>query len=186
MEAASALPGLALLPAALAVPLIVAFRDRPAIREAWSVLAALVQTALTGAMIPAVLGGATLVWRPFELVAEVPLALRADALGVLFATVASALWVLTTIYSIGYTRARAEPAQTRYFAAFALCLFATVGIALADNLLTFLCFFELLTVATYPLVVHRETAEAARAGRLYLAYTLGGGAALLAAVGWTY
>jgi multicomponent Na+:H+ antiporter subunit D len=178
----SALPGWALLPSALAVPLVVLSRRRPAVREAWSVLAALTQTALVLAMVPSALAGTTLVWTPFALAEGSPLVLRADPLGVFFAGLASALWVLTTVYSIGYTRALAEHAQTRYFACFALALFATVGVALAGSLLTFFGFFELLTVATYPLVIHRETPEAVRAGRVYLGYTLTAGAALLGAV----
>jgi multicomponent Na+:H+ antiporter subunit D len=184
VDVASVLPGLALAPAAIAVPLIVASRHRPAVREAWSVAASLAQSAIVALMLPAVLAGQRLVWAPLPLAPGVPLALGADALGVLFALVASVLWVLTTVYSIGYTRALREHAQTRYFAAFALCLFSTVGLALAGNLLTFFVFFELLTVATYPLVIHKGTDEATRAGRVYLAYTLTGGTALLGAVAW--
>jgi multicomponent Na+:H+ antiporter subunit D len=186
MIQASGLPGLALLPSALAVLLIVLSRRRPAVRETWSILAAIAQTAAVVAMIPSALSGTALVWSPLTLAAGVPLVLRADPLGVFFATVASALWVLTTVYSIGYTRALREHAQTRYFAAFALSLFATVGLAMAGNLVTFFGFFEILTVATYPLVIHKETEEAARAGRVYLAYTLTAGAALLGAVAWTH
>jgi formate hydrogenlyase subunit 3/multisubunit Na+/H+ antiporter MnhD subunit len=182
---ASSLPLLALLPSALAVPLIVLSRRRPAIRETWSVVAAVAQTVVVIAMVPVVLSGIAPVARPLPLAPGIPLELRADPAGILFALVASALWVLTTVYSIGYTRAEGEARQTRYFAAFALCLFATVGIALAGNLLTFFVFYELLTVAGYPLVIHRETPEAVRAGRIYLAYTLGGGVALLAATVWT-
>jgi multicomponent Na+:H+ antiporter subunit D len=186
VETPSVLPALALLPAAAAVALIVASRARPALRESWSVVAALAQTAVVAALVPAVRAGEVPVWRALPLAPGVPLELRADPLGTLFALLASGLWVLTTVYSIGYVRALDEPRQTRYFAAFALSLFATVGVALAGNLLTFFCFFELLTVAAYPLVVHKGTAEAAAAGRVYLAYTLTGGAALLGAVAWTY
>jgi multicomponent Na+:H+ antiporter subunit D len=186
VDVPSILPGLAPLPAGLAVGLIALSRRRPAIREAWSLGAAVAQTALVLAMVPSVLDGTTLAWRPFALAPDVPLLLRADAFGVFFAVVSSSLWVLTTIYSIGYVRALREHAQTRYFASFALSLFATIGVALAGNLLTFFCFFELLTVAAYPLVVHKGTEEAARAGRVYLAYTMTGGAALLGAVVWTH
>ncbi len=175
-------PGLALLPSALALPLIALLRHHPFPREAASLLAALAQTVVVLAFVPGAVAGAAPEWRPFSLAAGIPFALRADALGVLFASLASALWLLTTIYSIGYLRALAERHQTRYFASFALSLFATVGIAFAGNLLTFFCFFELLSVASYPLVIHKETPEAWRAGRVYLAYTLGGGASLLAAV----
>jgi multicomponent Na+:H+ antiporter subunit D len=168
------------------VALILLSRRHPPLRETWSVAAAVAQTGLVVALLPRVLAGDRPAWRSFELVAGVPLALVADPLGLLFALLASALWVLTTVYSIGYMRALREHAQTRYFAAFAASLFAALGVALAGNLLTFLVFFELLTIATYPLVVHRESAAAWRAGRIYLAYTLTGGAALLAAVVWTH
>jgi multicomponent Na+:H+ antiporter subunit D len=186
MPAASTLPGLALLPAALAIPLIVLARRRPALREGVSVLAAVAQTAVVAAILPSVLAAEAPTWRPLELAPSIFLELRADALGTLFALVASALWVATTIYSIGYTRAENEQRLTRYFASFALCLLSTVGIAFAGNLLTFYFFYEVLTVAGYPLVIHRQTPEARRAGRVYLLYTLSGGVALLAAVAWTF
>jgi multicomponent Na+:H+ antiporter subunit D len=185
MDTISLLPALALLPAAVAAPLIVLSGRHPALRETWSLAAAVLQTGIVAAMLPRVLAGDVLVTAPWPLVAGVPLLLRADPLGLLFALLASALWIVTTVYSIGYTRTLQEHAQTRYFAAFALSLLATVGVALAGNLLTFFAFFELLTVVTYPLVIHRESPEAMRAGRLYLGYTLGGGTALLGAVAWT-
>jgi multicomponent Na+:H+ antiporter subunit D len=181
----SVLPGLALLPAGLAVGLIPLLRARPVLRDAVSVVAALGQTTIVLLLLPQALAGAAPVWQWLPLAPAVPLELRADPFGTLFALVASTLWVLTTIYSIGYMRAQQERHQTRYFACFALCLFATVGIAFAGNLLTFFVFFELLTVAAYPLVIHSGTAEARAAGRMYLAYTLTGGAALLGAVAWT-
>ena len=177
----SLLPGLALLPSAVAAVLIVLSRRHPRVRDSWSLGAAGIQSALFLAMTPHVLEGNSPSWSGLPLTAGVSLTLRADPFGVLFGTVASILWLVTTVYSIGYTRALREHAQTRYFASFAVSLFATVGVALAGNLLTFLCFFELLTLATFPLVVHRESPEAMRAGRMYLAYTLSGGAALLAA-----
>jgi multicomponent Na+:H+ antiporter subunit D len=186
MPAASVLPGVALAPAALAIVLIVLARRRPALREACSVLAALAQTAVVLAILPLVVAGDAPTWRPLELAPGIFLELRADALGTLFALVASILWVATTIYSIGYTRAENEQHLTRYFASFALCLLSTIGIAFAGNLLTFYFFYEVLTIAGYPLVIHRQTPEARRAGRVYLLYTLGGGVALLAAVAWTY
>ncbi len=105
------------------------------------------------------------------------LVLRADMLGVMFAGLSSVLWLLTTIYAIGYLEN--APNRSRFFGFFSLCVASTVGIALAGNLLTFFLFYELLTLSTYPLVVHRGTEKALRAGRVYLIYTLGGGALLL-------
>ncbi len=107
------------------------------------------------------------------------LVLHADALSVLFVTLSAVLWLVTTIYAIGYLEA--SPHRSRFFGFFSLCVTATVGLALAGNLFTFVIFYELLTLATYPLVAHRGTPEAIRGARIYLTYTLAGGALLLLA-----
>ncbi|MFQ5828465.1 MAG: proton-conducting transporter membrane subunit [Candidatus Methylomirabilia bacterium] len=178
-------PGLVLLPSLLAVGLILLSSRAPALRESWSILASVVQAALVFSMVPGAVGGLELQTTLMEISPGVSLVLRVDAFGMVFAALSSGLWVLTTIYSIGYVRSLHEHAQTRYFASFALCLFATMGVAFAGNLLTFFLFYEILTISTYPLVIHKETEEAVRAGRMYLVYTLTAGAALLAAVAWT-
>jgi multicomponent Na+:H+ antiporter subunit D len=112
------------------------------------------------------------------------LLLRVEPTSLLFVALAAVLWFLTTLYAIGYLEG--SPNQSRFFGFFSICITATVGIALAGNLLTFVIFYELLTLATYPLVVHHGTREALRAGAIYLAYTLIGGAALLFGVMWLY
>jgi multicomponent Na+:H+ antiporter subunit D len=109
-----------------------------------------------------------------------PLVLQGDALSLQFVSLSSVLWLATTIYAIGYLEN--SPLRSRFFGYFSLCVSATVGIALAGNLITFLLFYELLTLATFPLVVHRGTPESLRAGRIYLAYTLAGGTVLLMGV----
>ncbi len=111
-------------------------------------------------------------------------ALGADANSVLFVTLSSALWLLTTIYAVGYLED--SPHRSRFFGFFSMCVSATTGLALAANPITFLVFYELLTVSTFPLLVHRGTKPAIRAGRIYLAYTLAGGAVLLLAVAWLH
>ena len=103
--------------------------------------------------------------------------LQADPLAILFIALSAVLWLITTVYSVGYLER--GPHRARFFGFFTLCVAATVGIAMAGNLFTFLIFYELLTLATYPLVIHRGTAEALRAGRIYLIYTLAGGLVLL-------
>ncbi len=148
-------------------------------------LAALATFGLSASMVPGVLAGDTYVtdfgtFLPGVESGSVAFALQADALGLLFALLASALWVITSLYSIGYMRGLDEDSQTRYFAAFAGSVSAAVGVALADNLVVLFVFYELLTVATYPLVTHDQTDEARAAGRKYLAYTFGGGVAVLA------
>jgi multicomponent Na+:H+ antiporter subunit D len=110
--------------------------------------------------------------------------LRADALGLLFVSLSAFLWLWTTIYAIAYLEG--SPHRSRFFGFFSLCVSSTIGIALAGNLFTFVLFYEMLTLSTYPLVVHRGTEAALRAGRTYLRYTLTGGAALLFASVWLY
>lgn len=112
------------------------------------------------------------------------LVLRGDALAMLFVTLSAALWFLTTLYAVGYLEG--SPNRSRFFGFFSLCVTATVGIAMAGNLFTFFFFYELLTLSTYPLVVHRGSGDSLRAGNIYLAYTLTGGAVLLTGVVWLY
>jgi NADH-quinone oxidoreductase subunit L/multicomponent Na+:H+ antiporter subunit D len=172
-------PVLAVLASGLAIPLILAARDRPNLREGVTVAAALTKFGLVASLVPGVLAGDTYTFEFGTLATGIELAFRVDALGLLFGLLASLLWIVTSFYSIGYMRGLDEHAQTRYFASFAASLAAAIGVAFAANLLTIFVFYELLTVATYPLVTHDETDEARAAGRKYLTYTFGGGVAVL-------
>jgi formate hydrogenlyase subunit 3/multisubunit Na+/H+ antiporter MnhD subunit len=165
---------------------ILAAHRRPNAREAVTLAVALGKFGLVASMVPGVLAGDVYVWSLGEFVLDVPFELRVDPLGMLFASLASLLWIVTSLYSIGYMRGLDEHSQTRYFASFAMSLSAAVGVAFASNLLVLFVFYEVLTVATYPLVAHDETAEARAAGRKYLAYTLGGGVGVLAGTALVY
>ena len=112
------------------------------------------------------------------------LILHADTLSVLFVVLSTVLWLVTTVYAIGYLEN--SPHRSRFFGFFSLCVSATVGLALAGNLLTFVLFYELLTLATYPLIAHRGTPEALRGARIYLAYTLTGGVLLFTGTVWLH
>ncbi|WP_225333988.1 cation:proton antiporter [Halomicrobium urmianum] len=178
-DVASLRPLLAVLASASAIPLILALRERPNLREGVTIAAALAKFGLVASLVPGVLGGDTYSYEFGELATGIRLAFEVDALGLLFGLLASFLWIVTSFYSIGYMRGLDEHAQTRYFASFAGSLAAALGVAFASNLLTVFVFYELLTVATYPLVTHDETDAARRAGRKYLAYTFGGGVFVL-------
>ena len=145
---------------------------------------------LTGAVLKLLLVG-MLIWGVFHaqdietrwsLAPGLDLVLHADALSVLFVTLSTLLWLVTTIYAIGYLEN--TPHRSRFFGFFSLCVTATVGLALAGNLFTFVIFYEILTLATYPLVAHKGTPEALRGARIYLAYTLTGGILLLIGTIW--
>ena len=147
---------------------------------------------LVGAILKLVLVG-ILIWGVFHehvyesrwtLAPGLDLVLHADTLSVLFVTLSTVLWLVTTVYAIGYLEN--APHRSRFFGFFSLCVSATVGLALAGNLFTFVLFYELLTLSTYPLVAHRGTPEAVRGARIYLTYTLGGGMLLLIGTVWLH
>lgn len=167
-------PLVAVLVPLLATLPIVAFRDRsPNMREAMTLLAGVTMFCISASMVPTVLSGGGFSLTICEVISNVPLALKVDGLGLFFALVASFLWIFTSIYSIGYMRALKEHGQTRYFAAFAVAIAATIGVAFSANLLTLYLFYEVLSLSTYPLVTHEQNAEARRSGRKYLTYILG-------------
>ena len=147
----SVMPLLAVLAPAVGALLIACTGERRAnLRESCSVAAGVVMFALVAAMIPEVLAGRTPECVLFRILPGMQFAFRVDAFGLLFASGASLLWILTSFYSIGYMRSLREHAQTRYFACFAMALSATVGAAFSANLFTLFLFYEGLTLVTYP------------------------------------
>ncbi|MFA6267609.1 MAG: proton-conducting transporter membrane subunit [Pseudolabrys sp.] len=153
--------------------LIPVFHRAPNPREAVTLATAGILCLFTFSLIGPVLGGA----RPeFDIVQVAPgldLAFKVEPLGLLFALVASSLWVVNSIYSIGYMRGNSEPRQTGFYVCFAIALGSTIGLAFAKNLFTLFLFYEALTLSTFPLVTHKRDAAAMRGGRIYLAMLLG-------------
>jgi multicomponent Na+:H+ antiporter subunit D len=182
----SNIPLWAVLVSLIAVPFILLSGKWPNLREMWTLIAAVVKFGLVLTLLPGAIDGLVAEQHLVSIAPGVDLAFRADAFGVFFAVIASGLWILTSFYSIGYMRGNHEEKQTRYFASFAVSLSATIGIAFSANLLTFILFYEMLTLATYPLVVHKENREAVAAGRQYLAYALTAGLLLVAGSVWVY
>lgn len=122
-----------------------------------------------------------------EIVPGIEIAFRAEPLGMLFASLASGLWIVNSIYSIGYMRGNQERNQTRFYVYFAIALAATMGIAFAGNIFTLFLFYELLTLSTYPLVAHKGDAKTIRSARVYLGILLSTSIVLLLpAIIWTY
>ena len=165
-------PVLATLVSLLAVLPIVLLGKRPNLREGATFLAAFIKFGLVVSMLPTILAGSTIEFTVWKIVPNLAIAFRVDGLGMLFGLVASSLWIVTSLYSIGYMRGLKEHSQTRFFTFFAISLSATIGVAFAANLFTLYLFYEMLSLATYPLVTHHQDKEARTGGRTYLTYLL--------------
>ena len=172
--ASSLLPGLLIFGLA---------EKRIILRTSLNLLGAILKFGLVSVMLWGIYHGHHYEMR-LDLVPGLELVLRAGPLSLLFVTLSTGLWLVTTIYAIGYLEG--SPHRSRFFGFFSLCVTSTVGVALAGNLITFLLFYELLTLSTYPLVVHRGTQAARKAGQTYLIYTVIGGALLLLGTVWLY
>ncbi|MEM9479508.1 MAG: monovalent cation/H+ antiporter subunit D family protein [Verrucomicrobiota bacterium] len=169
----SMLPLLACLAPLLAVPAIVAIGERsPNVREGVTVLTGFVVLLAVLSMLKLVIDGNILRFTFIEVLPGVAIEFRVDGLGILFALVASSLWILTSIYTAGYMRGAHEINQTRFFAFFAVSISATLGVAFSGNLFTLYLFYEVLSLSTWPLVTHHGDKEARTGGRTYLTYLM--------------
>jgi multicomponent Na+:H+ antiporter subunit D len=167
-----------LIASSLALPAVAAAcigfcRHHPNLREAVTLSAASALLIAVLALAPAVLAGERPALQLFEVMPGLEIAFEVEPLGLLFALVASGLWVVSSVYSIGYMRGNAEANQTRFYACFALALAAAIAIAFSANAFTLFLFYEVLTLVTYPLVTHHGDAQARRGGRIYLAVLIG-------------
>ena len=175
-----------LLPLAGTV-LVLLLGRRPNLRDGASLAVAAGTFGVVLTLLPRVFAGEVASFNLVQVFPEIWLGFRVEPLGMLFALVASGLWILTTAYAIGYMRGHGESHQTRFFACFALAIFAALGVAFARNLVTLFLFYEVLTVSTYPLVTHSQTEAARRSGRVYIGILMGTSVLLLLlAVVWTW
>ena len=170
--------GGALIAIALCLPIFAAVTiwfvgNSPNQRETVTLTTAVALLVVVLAILPLVLAGIPI---ELKLLAPIPglnIAFAVEPLGMLFAGVASFLWIVNSIFSIGYMRGNKEPRQTRFYVCFAIAIAATIGLAFAENLFTLFICYEVLTLSTYPLVAHHKNDEARQAGRTYLGILLG-------------
>lgn len=144
--------------------------DNENLREGISCVSSLLLLSVVGSMVPKVLGGKTLILHLFSILPGVTITLRADAMSMIFAIVASSLWTIAVFYSMGYMRGLKEHAQTRFNACFALAIFGAIGVAFSDNLFTMYLFYEIVSICTYPLVAHHQDEEGYNGARKYIVY----------------
>ena len=172
-------PLLAVLVSLFVIPVLVSSSGKPNVRESWIFVAGTIKLVLILSMLPVILEGKQIVLTLFEIAPGAAIAFRVDGLGMLFAIVAASLYIVTSVYSIGYMRGLNEHGQTRFVSFFALAISATIGAAFSANLLTLYLFYEILSLATYPLVAHHQDEKSKISGRRYLTFILGTSIALV-------
>jgi multicomponent Na+:H+ antiporter subunit D len=173
------------IPSAGAVGIWLAGR-RPNLRESVTLVSAVGLWLAVLSLLSRVLDGERPAIEGFEAFGGIRFGLAIEPLGMLFGVVASTLWIVNSIYSIGYMRGNDEPRQTPFYVCFAIALASAMGVAFADNLFTLFLFYEILTLSTYPLVAHKGNAEAKAKARIYLVLLLATSMGLLLpAIVWT-
>ena len=160
-----------LVPLAAVIGIVAAGRY-PNLREAVSLSAALVLIYLTYNLYRLTESGLTVSWEGLQILPGLALFFNIEPLGLLFSLIGSFLWLITTLYAIGYMRGHQEENQTRFYVCFAIAISSVMGIAYAGNLFTLFIFYEILTLSTYPLVTHAGTEKAKLGGRVYLGILL--------------
>jgi len=172
----------------VALLLVVITGKIPNLREACTITISSVLFYVTCRLAGHVFAGARPEWSLGEVMMPgFEIAFQVEPLGMLFALVASGLWVLTTIYAIGYMRGHDEINQTRFFACFAIAIFAALAAAFSANLFTLFVMYEVMTISTYPLVTHHGDEKARNGGRVYLGILLSTSVAFfMLAIAWTW
>jgi len=102
---------------------------------------------------------------------------RIDKLCILFSLLVAILWIFTTFYAMEYMKH--EGKERRFYTFFLATLGVTMGIAFSGNLITLYFFYELLTLSTFPLVIHTDSKEALKSGKKYLIYSFFGATLVL-------
>ena len=177
---------------ALITPLIGAIgiflsANTPNLRETITLLSAAVLFTFVCFLLHQTSNGQNASFRLFEVIPNLMIAFDIEPLGMLFAAIASGLWIINSLYSIGYMRGNQEENQTRFYICFAIAISSSVGIAFAGNMFTLFIFYEILTLSTYPLVTHKGTPEAKAGGRRYLGLLIGTSIGFqLIAIIWTW
>jgi len=175
-----------LAPPLLVIPFILFFGERRRnLREASIIISGIVLLAINDQIYSSIMAGQVVESAELSILANFSLRLSAEPMGVLFGLLASFLWVVTTVYSIGYMRGHDEKNQTRFYVCFALAIACVMAAAYADNLLTLFVAYEAITLSTFPLVTHAGNEASRKAGRLYLLLLMCGSIGLfLPAIIW--
>ena len=150
------------------------------LHSAWAaVVVALLALSLLLPLMPDVFAGQTLIQR----ISWIPMfgldvAFRLDGFALLFALLILGIGILIIIYARYYLSERDD--MGRFYAYLLLFMGSMLGIALSENIIQLLIFWELTSLSSFLLISYWQNRQESRSGaRLALAVTGAGGLALL-------
>ena len=153
-------------------------KQHPKIRKWLCFAGSLATLGLVFSLLPGILDGNSYTIKMAGVVEGLDMRLTVDTLGYYFGLILAFIFMLTTMYSVGYI----DHKENRFFAFMALCESFLIGCAFSANMFTYFIFYELMTFGSYPLIIHEETAIARRGGYKYLVYAVAAGAVLFFAL----
>ena len=174
----------ALLLAMLLIPwaaaLLIPLAGRvPNLREGVSFAAGAALLYVVARLVARVAAGARPELFVMEFAGRFEIAFELEPLGMTFAAIASSLWIVNTLFTLGYMRGNKEAHQTRFFGFVAVAIASAMAIAAAGNLVTLFVFYEVMTISTFPLVTHKGDRAARRGGTTYALVLMGTSLGLL-------
>lgn len=167
-----------LLPTISLVGLLVLPRHRQGLKRIVHVAGSLATFIIVLSLLPGILDGKAYGIELIPVVESLSIHLTVDALGYYYGLALAFLGLLATIYSLGYIKHNDD----RYFGFLALCNSFLIGCAFSHNMFTYFIFYELMTLAAFPLIIHEGTDAARAAGIKYLKYAIPAGAVILFAI----
>ncbi|MFO7983773.1 MAG: monovalent cation/H+ antiporter subunit D family protein [Desulfuromonadales bacterium] len=151
---------------------VMATGRRPNLRESISFVGAVLTFIAVMTLAPGVLAGSSYSLNLITIYPGISVSFHLDPLGLVFAGTASLLWILASVYCIGYMRGLDEHAQTRFYVCYAVSVGAAMGAAFSANLFTLYLFYEIVSIFTYPLVMHHQDKEGYTGARKYIIYLM--------------
>ena len=155
---------------------------RSGLKKALHVLGSVLAFGVVLSLLPDILAGKTIGITLIPEIQRLDIHFTVDALGYYYGLVLTFIWMLATVFSLGYIK----HSENRFYAFMALSNSFILGCAFSQNMFTYFIFYELMTFASYPLIIHEETEEARRAGLKYLAYAITAGAVIFFAIAAQY
>ena len=105
------------------------------------------------------------------------LSFKFDGFRAVYSLICAFMWMMTTLFNKEYFHHYKN--KTRYIVFNLITLAGTIGVFLSADLFTTFIYFEMMSVASYVMVVHDETEDALKAAQTYLVVAVLGGMVML-------